>query len=307
MMKRSFATSLGMAISLALISPLAIAAPLRPNQPIGEADVLSGKVTRDPDLGYILIGGIGGAMGTFMRVPDEATRAAWEQDRKDALAKAQKKYPGAILDWEATVDMLKKSGNKGPYPEKPVEPTIDNVEVAPLDTRDMVSFGPQFRYTKGARTSFLTVVKPGYYYWVGVPVAPCMCMGTVQFEVKAGVVTNLGNMLWALPQQKLDMTVAQVEWTKSAEERAKAGKPPRVDPFAAPDLDMTVPDSLKNWTVVAAELHAHGKFNNYGAVVVSRLAPIPGVLSYRRDTVIDERTGQALPNPKLVSMQKPKL
>lgn len=307
MMNRSFATPLGMALVLALVSPAATAAPLRPNQPIGEADVLSGKVTRDPDLGYILVGGVGGAMGTFMRVPDDATRAAWEQDRKDALAKALKKYPGAVSDWQATVDMLKKSGNKGPYPEKPVEPTIDSVEVAPLDTRDMVSFGPQFRYTKGARTSFLIAAKPGTYFWVGVPGSPCMCMGTVQFEVKAGVVTNLGNMLWALPQQKLDMTVAQLAVIKNAEERAKAGKPPRADPFAAPDLDIVVPDSLKNWTVVAAELHAHGKFNNYGAVVVSRLAPIPGVISYRRDTVIDERTGQALPNPKLVSMQKPKL
>ena len=307
MMKHSFAAQLSVALMLAMASPAAHAAPARPNQPIGEADVLSGKVTRDPEMGYILVGGIGGAMGTFMRFPDDVTRTAWEQDRSDALAKALKKYPAMVSDWQFIVDSLKKNGSKGPYPPKPVEPTIDSVEVVPLDMRDMITFGPQFRFTKGARTSFLTTAKPGVYYWVGVPSLPCMCMGTVQFEVKAGQVTNLGNMLWALPQQKQDLTVAQLEAINAADMRAKAGKPARPDAYASPDLDMTVPDSLKDWPVVTAELHAHGKFNNYGAAIVSRLAPIPGVLSYRRDTVIDERTGQALPNPKLVSMQKPKL
>lgn len=289
------------------ISAQAQAKPPHHNQSISESDVISGKAKPDPQSGYILIDGSRAVTGIFMRIPDAVTRAAWEQDRKLALTKALSRYAVDVSDWQATVDLNKMRGYKGVYPSKPAEPTIDTVSVTPLETRDLATFGPQFRYTKGAHVTFLTAVKPGTYYWTGPWGGPCMCMGTVEFEVKAGVVTNLGNMLWALPRQEGNMTVARLAAQQKAELRAEAGKKPQPDPSAPPPLDITLPDSLKAWPVVTAELHAHGKFNNYAAVVVSRLDPIPGVLAYSRDTVIDERTGQALANPKLVSSQKPKI
>lgn len=338
-MKKIELTSLCALALAAWVSP-ALATPIKPNMPVSEGDIASGKVTLDPAGGYILVGGDGPANGTFLRVPDAETRAEWEKDRQEALAKALKKYPGKVLDWQKYVSQLKQMRPKETPPPKPAEPTLDTVEVEPLELRDSVTFGPQGRLTKGGRIAFLTTAKPGLYYWSGrtalapsqginvwslmsgpmpKPVAGdrsaiggglngiCVCMGTVQFEVKPGTVTNLGNMLWALPELKSDPTVAQMGAAVDAQKRSDAGKDAKLDQFAAPALDMTVPDSLKGGPVLNAQLQAHGKFSNYFGGEVSRLAPIPGVLSYRRDTVIDERTGQALPNPKLVSMQKPKL
>jgi hypothetical protein len=36
----------------------------------------------------------------------------------------------------------------------------------------------------------------------------------------------------------------------------------------------------------------------------TRMPPIPGVLGYRRDTVIDLRTGQDVPNPVIKTQVK---
>lgn len=263
-------------LCLAMTAPAAWSAQTKPNDLITESAVLSGKVTPDPAMGYIFVRMPRGMTITLMRVPDAETVAAWEQDRQKALAKAIKNYPGDISTWEDDVALLKKARPKDPLPPRPAEPTLEAVEVVPQELRDLLNIGIFRRYAKGTAFDepFLVAVKPGTYFYAGTNTT-CMCMGTVAFDVLPGKVTNLGATL--------------------------------LDKTPSPSVDMTVPDSLKAWPVMPAELHAHGKFNNYFRVIVNRMPAIPGVLSYRRDTVIDERTGQALLNPKLVAVQKPKL
>lgn len=280
-------------LCLAMTAPAAWSAQTKPNDLITESAVLSGKVTPDPAMGYIFVRMPRGMTITLMRVPDAETVAAWEQDRQKALAKAIKNYPGDISTWEDDVALLKKARPKDPLPPRPAEPTLEAVEVLPQELRDLLNIGIFRRYAKGTAFDepFLVAVKPGTYFYAGTNTT-CMCMGTVAFDVLPGKVTNLGATL-------LDKTPS------SGSEVLQAGTD--AASMAPAGFDMTVPDSLKAWPVMPAELHAHGKFNNYFRVIVNRMPAIPGVLSYRRDTVIDERTGQALPNPKLVAVQKPKL
>ncbi|MFM5884732.1 MAG: hypothetical protein ACKOQ3_05290, partial [Novosphingobium sp.] len=83
---------------------------------------------------------------------------------------------------------------------------------------------------------------------------------------------------------------------KMNEERKAKGKEPL---WSVPALAYGVPASLKALPAVQAELHANGKLNNHFGLPIDRIPPIPGVLGYRRDTVLDLRTGQDVPNPAI--------
>ncbi len=85
------------------------------------------------------------------------------------------------------------------------------------------------------------------------------------------------------------------------EKAAKSGKP--VDPALTvrDSLAFGLPDSLKAWGAAQPEFQASGKMNNYYGIGITRMTPIPGVLAYRRDTVIDVRTGTDVPSPPIVT------
>jgi len=295
---------------LALIGTARAAPPVA--KPIEEKDIVAAKVKLDPALGYILVTGPERQFGVFLRVPDEASRAQWEQDRKKAFEKELKHYQSSLASWETAVRLAQQTKVKPP--PRPVEPTVDSFGFEPLELRDQVSFGPMFVYAKGDRASYLEQVRPGSYIWygnvmggAGVPAGgTCLCMGTVRFEVKPGVVTDLGNSLQVLPHWTEDMDVSRLELQALNRKRAEQGKAP-VATLATGELAYGLPASLKDWPAVQAELHANPKLNNYFGILVSRMAPIPGVLAYHRDTVVDGRTGQELASPTLVSRARPKL
>ena len=52
---------------------------------------------------------------------------------------------------------------------------------------------------------------------------------------------------------------------------------------------------LASYTIVPAELHAGRRVPNYLGLEIDRVMPIDGVLAYRRDKVIDVRSGATLP------------
>jgi hypothetical protein len=45
---------------------------------------------------------------------------------------------------------------------------------------------------------------------------------------------------------------------------------------------------------VRADFSASGKINNFDDIIINRVRPIPGIVGYDRDTVIDLRTGARL-------------
>ena len=295
---------------------LSLAAPAHAgsNSPaaIGEKDVVSGKVKLDPASGYILVSGSTRQFMMFLRLPDDESRNAWEKDRQVAFAKEHKRWDSAMASWRNEVQLAEQSKAKPPAP--PVEPKIETFVNDPLELRDVAGFGPMSVYAKGETISDLERVKPGTYIWYGnvmggygLPAGGiCMCMGSIRFEVKPGVVTNLGNALQTLPRVTEDNDVQRVEAKKAAEKRAAAGKDPVSPMDFGPPL-YPIPATLTGWPTVQPEFYASPKMNNYFGVLVSRLSPIPGVLGYHRDVVVDERTGQELASPTLVSRQKPKL
>lgn len=299
--RRIFAAALLVGAQFAPVTALA--------KPIEEKNVLSGKDKFDPASGYIFLTGPARQFGMFLRVPDDATRAAWEKDRQKAFEKALKSYRSDYAQWKANTAV--RAEHKMKPEDPPVEPTLETFQFEPLDLRDEVSFGPQYVYAKGEVISYLEAVKPGTYIWYGnvlggngLPAGGvCNCMGTVRFEVKAGVVTDLGNWLLAAPRMKDEIGVGAVKLAEENIKRIAEGKDPRALPDFG-EIRFGLPVSLKDWPVVQAEFHASGKLNNFFAIYIGRLPHVPGVLGYRRDVVIDERTGLEVPSPTLFTLQK---
>lgn len=300
---------LRIAITAALLGATPFTAPARP---ISEKDVQSGKVALDPNQGYILISGAERQFGTFLRVPDAETWTQYHADRDKAWAKAQRRYTSAMKEWEVQSEFAKSK--QMPVPERPVAPTMGNLGIEAAELRDQESFGPMNAFAKDAQgVSYLSAVKPGTYVWYGpVMLAPngtamgsCYCLGSVRFEVKPGVVTDLGNSLTSMPHWDEQQDVARAKLAEINARRVADGKPP-LPAFAKVETHYGLPPSLSSWPSAQATLQASPKMNNYFGLTVTRIAPIPGVLAYHRDVIVDGRTGQEIPSPTLVTLVKMK-
>lgn len=244
-----------------------------------EAKNLGTKQKIDPALGYILISAPGRAMGTFVKSPNDADRAEFQADWDKAFAKAQKRYAGDLKQWDYLRSQKQQAG------PKPVEPTPATFSIGDIERRLTVGYGPMFVFEKAEddSVSYLMQVEPGTYTYYGpIMVMPngaaagmCFCMGTVSFEVKPGVITNLGDFLslgWA-GDEAMRLTSAFAQ---------PSGR--TVTPAAYP-----VPQALASYSVVPADWRAAGKLNNFFGIGVSRMPPVEGVLAYERDKVIDLR------------------
>lgn len=172
-------------------------------------NLLSGKAKIEPDSGYIFVNGSVRQAGLLLRLPDAETIAAYEKDWSEALAKVQAKYPKKLKAWQDRVETARLTG-KAP-PEPPIEPTPENFAISAIELRDPVGFGPQYAFAKAKDPdgfSYLMKVKPGRYVYYGQLFgAPssgyfgtCYCMGTVAFDVKAGMITDTGNFFWPPPE-----------------------------------------------------------------------------------------------------------
>jgi len=136
----------------------------------------------------------------------------------------------------------------------------------------------------------LISLKPGTYVVAGVTVATramkrgvsltCLCMGTVKFEDRAGVVTDLGALLVARDDQPTD--IPELSNVVSGKRRGFGAWPPQIAIRVA-TKQMEMPPGLGESRVVAAEYEPVGALPNYIGAAISRLAPIPGILSYDKD------------------------
>lgn len=261
-------------------------------QAVEEKNLLSGKAQIEPESGYIYISGAVRQNGMLLRLPDAETIADYEKDWAEALAKVQKKYPAKLKSWEARADVAKQT--KAKIPEKPIEPTPENFAIGAIELRDPASFGPQFVFAKGKDPesySYLMKVKPGRYAYYGpLFVGPngaaagmCYCMGTVAFEVKAGTITDTGNFFLVAPG-------ADPAFPSRAD-KVPGSELGLYRPIAASEqfgpLAFGLPETLKAYPNAEADFHAYGKLDNFYGVTVGRMPPIPGVLAYERDRVID--------------------
>ena len=266
---------------------------------IEEKNLVSGKAKLDPAQGYILVSTATRFQGVFIRIPDADDWAAYRADWEKAFAKAQKDYPGKLRNWQSDADIAKQTGKKAP--PKPKEPQAAAFSIGPIEPRLVASFGPQFVFQKDKTVPvyrYLTSVKPGTYIWYGPMFFAangamggyCNCMGSVKFEVKAGVITDLGDFLLTVARRDGLIGFDKLDEAPDVFSTSGDGQG-EVRPDAA---TYGVPPSLQALPAARAEFAASGKMDNIYSAMVNRVRPIPGILGYQRDEVVDLRTGQVI-------------
>ncbi len=151
----------------------------------------------------------------------------------------------------------------------------------------------------------LTSLKPGVYVLGGLALGnwamsgtgrmiACFCMGTVKFQAKPGVVTDLGTILFA-PD---DAPTSIPELANVVSGRSRGFGPGRYVIAVSPVAPTTeVPAALKSLPLTPADYGAVGAFPNFLGARLNRLAPMAGVLDYDSDgRVIDLRSTHATPH-----------
>ena len=261
--------------SAALLFP-AFAQAAVENRPIEEKRLASGKESLSPTKGYIYLHAPARVTAMLIKEPSAEELAAYEAEWSAALAEAKIKYPRTLKNWRDDVEWARK--HRKSIPERPLEPTEETFRIDRLDQRMIVNNGPQFIYaSQGEEFGYLHELEPGTYRYYGPIIAAangtaggvCACMGSVKFEVKPGVITNLGDLLVT--------SVTRV-----------------VEPSAGIDLDhvvqridYTFPERLSAFPNQQADWRAAGKIDNFYGLMVGRMPPIPDVLAYDRDAIID--------------------
>jgi hypothetical protein len=237
----------------------------------------------------------------LLRVATGAERAIYEQDKAAALVKAKAKYDRDILKYAEAQKDYETAVSNGAVnyykPEKPVEPTEANFAYPAIESDNFVTIWAGRVFDKdGPATVHLIAVPPGTYRIYGqILEAPngsssgtCMCMGSVQFDAAAGTITDMGTMHYPIAEARGDKTKAV--WNGLTP--GKGGLTSmRVEPA---DSSSYVPARLASLPRVQASYRAAGKVDNFFGVMIDRLTALPGVLAYRRDEVVDERTGAAV-------------
>jgi len=127
--------------------------------------------------------------------------------------------------------------------------------------------------------------------WNGI-LFTCFCLGTVRFEAKAGQVTDLGTFLAdkaADPSSEPELaTVTNLGRTAGMDYYMVSGG---VRPAQSGG---SVPSSVAALKTVSADYRAAGPFVLQPAIVSNFLAPLAGVLEYRRGEVFDVKAGRVL-------------
>lgn len=291
MNRRTLVAALALATSLV---PAAASAKVTEKGDIGvdatviqEKQLVSGKQTLPPDKGYVFVHGPNALFFRLIKEPNEAERAAYDAQRKAAFETAKRKYPRQLRSWQGDRDIALKAHMKFDRPP-PAEPTEANFSIGPIESRLLVGVGAgTYAKQKGdpGDYSALVALEPGTYRYYGTinpvpgrstPVGMCTCMGSVSFTVEAGKIANLGDFLWLGWADDDAGRLSSVEW--------KTDKPPH-------PADYTLPARLAGIPSAPADLRAAGKIDNFMGLMVGRMPPVPGVLGYQRDQVLDLKAG----------------
>jgi len=147
----------------------------------------------------------------------------------------------------------------------------------------------------GDENYFLLSIKPGTYLLSGVAVArggmagaftlASLCMGTVKFDAKPGLIVDLGTIVTARDDKSTTVPeLADYVTGKSLGD----GLPPRAVAVRPAPPMTDEPEAVRSLPVVAADYRAVPRFPNYMGAALMRLAPLAGVLAYDKDgEVID--------------------
>lgn len=270
--------------TIALLALLA-ATPVIAQTEGGEASAQA--VARlDPDQSFVLFRGMAGISLSLARRPADADWPGYRKARAEAMERDRILYRRRMEEWRPRANqwerMSPKMQARREEPERPVYPTEATVDFPPIELTLMTTVDG----FSGAGDDVSSVaLKPGTYIVYGM-IGPgefgyagfCLCMGSVEFDVGEHEIVDLGEILE--PRGTISGPPSAGELQSGA--TALAIVPvtaEQAQPFGA----------NPRWK--RAEFRPVGMMPNALGVMVERLAPIPGILSYRRGTPIDERSG----------------
>lgn len=230
-----------------------------------------------PGMAYIYYRSDSKEMAAFLRTVESAQRADFFVKRAAALAKAHEKYLRKKALWDQT------PGNErvGNAPE---EPTEANFAFPAPELANFVGVNPgRVVVDQKLNYAYLLMVKPGEYTYYGpvsigngVSVGTCMCMGSVRFEAKADQIVDLGKITEVFTGPEKARAVLT----------DRTARPSHIEILPGA-TSSALAANLPKLPIVPAVYHAAYKMPNYYGVIIDRLLPVPGVLGYNRDEVMD--------------------
>lgn len=273
----------------ALVASGLVAANGASARPIERHQINQGKEQIKPEMGYVYLTTPNRFAGTFIRMADEEDSASYQEARRAALVRALNDYEKDYERWQRKMGGPEASKAAREEPQKPTEDAFGFVSIEQFLATD---FGPTHIYAKqGANFAYLEELKPGSYIWYG-PVfygkgqgylGQCYCMGTIRFDVAPGVITNLGNSLFAMPRWQDDKGAPTPRIIENSGLNGFEIKLPE----KSGELNYTLPTELASYTEAVPEFYAVGKINNFYRQMIARIAPIDGVIAYDRDRIVD--------------------
>lgn len=224
----------------------------------------------------------------FLREVTEAERAANEAERDAAYTRARTRAERRLAEWQRNREGCGRSTSPICTQPRPVVPTPATFPWAPPEADNFVSNAIRPRLVhQDDWSGWLIAVDPGTYALYGAIsetpnglMGTCFCMGSVRFEARAGEITDMGEVVM-VPEDQRGTPTAQ---------DFRLGHYISVAPWTS---SMRTPQQFANLRVVPARLRAADRMPNYFGVMITRLAPIDGVLAYNRDEVVDLSTATA--------------
>jgi len=242
------------------------------------------EISLDPTKAYILLQSGGGVPLTFFREPTQAHRDRVAAERAEGLAKAREKYAKEKASYDRARESFKKRGRsfRG---KKPTEPTESNFSWPAPELSQMFSMGQSGHFAKDGASLYLHEVPPGTYVFYGVFSSvdgDCACMGTVKFEAAAGKIAALQYLIIFL-DEKGQPTVGReaMRGLEIDDQITRIGMAIELPSTLA--LDPRLP---RDW-VVPARFEPVPFVPNWLGSRINRIQPIPGLIEYDRDRVID--------------------
>jgi hypothetical protein len=145
----------------------------------------------------------------------------------------------------------------------------------------------------------LLEVRPGTYWLYGEkteaylegPWLNCLCMGTVRFEAKPGVINDLG----FIRDIDYESRGGKRPDARGVERHLLGNRDTRAVLVEPATERLVVPAVLAGMPRIIVGYRAAGFLPNIDGTKLDRISSIPGIIRFDRDHVIDDKTGQRLP------------
>ena len=249
------------------------------------------RVSLDPSKAYILLQSPVAIPATFFKVPTDDEREIVSNLRAAELAEAREKWVKKKKRYDTLKAQRAKIG-KSYTVEEPEEPTEANFPYPAPEQGMMFSVGPLNRFDKGDGLSlYLQEVPPREYIYYGTTnlgFGACACMGTVKFDAAPGAITAIRyDAVWLDEKGNEVMRGKMPDGVDTNDQLVRVAM--IIEPVDEAAYDPRLP---RDW-IRQAELTPVSFVPNWMGAEVNRVAPIPGVLAYDRDEVIDVRAERA--------------